>query len=154
MMLKNSSLYVFKKNQYPEGLISRVVDSYLDNVHCSNNSKSATDTSTIYFKLPFLKLSNFTQRKVCMLAKKYCKYLNIKLAFSSFKIKNLLAVKDRVNESLHSCVVYKFTCGEPTATPSIWSNTFPLKRKWVCEVAIESNLVSSVHGLSTCTCVG
>ena len=65
---------------------------------------------TIYFKLPFLKLSDFTQRKVRMLAKKYCNNLNIKLAFSSFKIKNLLAVKDRVNKSLRSCVVYKFTC--------------------------------------------
>ena len=62
---------IVKKNQYPEGLITRVVHSYLDTVHSSNNSKSATDTST-YFKLPFLKLSNFTQRKVCMLAKKYC----------------------------------------------------------------------------------
>ena len=101
---------IFKKNQYPDGLISRVVHSYLDSVHTSNNSKSATDTSTIYFKLPFLKLSNFTQRKVRMLAKKYCNNLNIKLAFSSFKIKNLLAVKDRVNKSLRSCIVYKFTC--------------------------------------------
>ena len=76
----------FKKNQYPEGLISRVFHSYLDNVHSFNNSKLATDTSTIYFKLPFLKLSNFTQRKVRMLSKKYCNSLNIKLAFSSFKI--------------------------------------------------------------------
>ena len=47
-----------------------------------------------------------------MLAKKYCNNLNIKLAFSSFKIKNLLAVKHRVNKSLRSCVVYKFTCAE------------------------------------------
>ena len=101
---------ILKKNQYPEGLISRVVHSYLDNVHSSNNSKSATDTSTIYFTLPFLKLSNFTQRKVCILPKKYCNNLNIKLAFSSFKIKNLLAVKDRVKKSLRSCVVYTFTC--------------------------------------------
>ena len=44
-----------------------------------------------------------------MLAKKYCNNLNIKLALYSFKIKTLLAVKDRVNKSLRSCVVYKFT---------------------------------------------
>ena len=60
--------------------------------------------------MPFLKLSNFTKSKVRMLAKKYCNNLNIKLAFSSFKIKNLLAVKDRVNKSLRSCIAYKFTC--------------------------------------------
>ena len=71
---------------------------------------SATDISILYFKLPFLKLSKFTQRKISMLAKKYCKNLNIRLAFSSFKIKNLLTVKDRVHRSLRSCVVYKFSC--------------------------------------------
>ena len=45
-----------------------------------------------------------------MLAKRYCKNLNIKLAFSSLKIKNFLTVKDRVHRSLRSCVVYKFSC--------------------------------------------
>ena len=99
-------LDIFKKNRYPESLISRVVHSYLESVQSSNDSKSATDTSTLYFKLPFLKLSKFTQRKISMLAKKYCKNLNIKLAFSSFKIKSLLTVKDRVHRSLRSCLVY------------------------------------------------
>ena len=54
--------------------------------------------------------TEFTQRKISMLAKKYCKNLDIKLAFSSFKIKNLLTGKDRVHRSLRSCVVYKFSC--------------------------------------------
>ena len=35
---------------------------------------------------------------------------NIKLAFSSFKIRNLIKVKDSVPRSLRSCVVYKFMC--------------------------------------------
>ena len=105
-----SLLHIFKKNQYPESLISRVVRSYLNNAQNSNTSTSTTDTSTIYFKLPFLNISNFTQRKVRMLAKKYCRNLYIKLAFSSLKIKNLITVKDCVPRSLRSCVVYKFTC--------------------------------------------
>ena len=45
-----------------------------------------------------------------MPAKSYCKNSNIKLAFSSFKIGNLLTVKDRVHRSVRSCVVYKFSC--------------------------------------------
>jgi len=76
MMLKNSSIYL--KSQYPEGLISKVVQSNIDNVQRSNNSNSATDTSALYFKLPFLKLSNSTQRKIRMLAKMNCKILSIK----------------------------------------------------------------------------
>ena len=42
----------------------------------------------------------------------YCNNLKIKLVFSSFKIKNLIRVKDFVPRSLRSCVVYKFTCAE------------------------------------------
>ena len=60
----------------------------IQKVQSSNDSKSATNTSTLYFKLSFLKLSKFTQLKISMLAKKYCKNLNIRLAFSPFfKIK-------------------------------------------------------------------
>ena len=79
--------YMFKKNQYPEGLLNKVVKLYLDKVHNSNNSTPPKDTTIIYFKLPFLNLSNFSQRKVRMLVKRYCKDLQIKLSFTSFKLK-------------------------------------------------------------------
>ena len=70
--------HILKRNQYLESLINRVVKSYLDNAQNSNTSASPTDASTIYFKLPFLSISNFTQRKVRMLAKTYCRNLNTK----------------------------------------------------------------------------
>ena len=47
-----------------------------------------------------------------MLAKKYCKDLQIKLAFTSFKSKNLIAAKDCVLRSLRSTIVYKLTGAE------------------------------------------
>ena len=47
-----------------------------------------------------------------MLVKRYCKDLQIKLAFSFFKIKNLITANDCVPRSLCSNVVYKFTCAE------------------------------------------
>ena len=46
------------------------------------------------------------------LAKRYCRNLNIKLVFSSFKSKNLMNVKDTVPRSLRSTVVYRFNCAE------------------------------------------
>ena len=45
-----------------------------------------------------------------MLVNKYCNSIKIKLAFSSFKVKNLISVKDYVPRSLRSYVVYKFKC--------------------------------------------
>ena len=64
------------------------------------------------FRLPHLPLSNFAQRKLCALIKTYCNNPKIKLVFSSFKIKNLIRVKDLVPRSLLSCVVHKFSCAE------------------------------------------
>ena len=68
----NKLYYIFKKNQYPEGLINRVVKSYCDKVHISNNFTPPKDTTIIYFKLPFLNLSNFAQCRMRMLVKRYC----------------------------------------------------------------------------------
>ena len=48
--------------------------------------------------------------KVRTLIKRYCGNLTIKLTFSSFKIKNLIKVKDPVPRSPLSCVAFKFTC--------------------------------------------
>ena len=47
-----------------------------------------------------------------MLAKKYCKNLQIKLVFTSFNIKNLIIAKACVPRSLRSNIVHKFTCAE------------------------------------------
>ena len=76
--------HIFKRNQFPEYLINRVVKTYLDN---NGNSAKSDNNNTIYFKLPYLLFSNFTQRKVRTLIKRYCSNFTIKLAFSSFKIK-------------------------------------------------------------------
>ena len=88
-------------------LINRVVKTYLDN---NDNSAQSDNSNVLYFKLPYLPFSNFAQRKVRTLIKQYCSNLTIKLAFGSFKVKNLIKVKDSVPRSLRSRVVYKFTC--------------------------------------------
>ena len=102
----------FKKNQFPEYLINRLVKTSLDN---NDNSAQSDNSNVLYFKLPYLPFSNFAQRKVRTLIKKYCSNLTIKLAFGSFKVKNLIKVKDSVPRSLRSRVVYKFTCAGCTS---------------------------------------
>ena len=64
-----------------------------------------------YFKLPYIgNFSKVTECKIRNLCKRLCKDLNIKLVFSSFKIKNIFSFKDPIPDSLKSCVVYEFTC--------------------------------------------
>ena len=50
------------------------------------------------------------------MAKRYCKNLNIKLVFSSFKLKSLVNVKDSVTRSFCSNVVCKFIGAECNST--------------------------------------
>ena len=99
--------HIFKKNQFPEYLINRVVKTYLDN---TDNSAQSDNGNVLYFKLPYHPFSNFAQRKVRKLIKKYCSNLTIKLAFGSFRDKNLIKVKDSVPRLLRSYDVYNFTC--------------------------------------------
>ena len=84
------------------------MNKYRNKVNASTafpvDSKPTDSLCTLYFKLPYLVLSNF--------AKRYCKNLNIKLVFSSFKITNLMNVNDSVPRTFRSNVVYKFICAE------------------------------------------
>ena len=108
--------YISKKNQFPEGLINKVLNGYLDKFNKSTalpvDSKPPDGLCTLYFKIPHLTLSNFTKRKLHTLVNYYCKNLEIKVVFSSFKIKNLMNVKDLVPQSLRPNVIYKFNCAE------------------------------------------
>ena len=67
--------------------------------------------STLFFKLPFISpFSCATQRRIKVITKKYCKDLDIRLVFTSYKLKNRFGVRISVPNSLRSLVVYKFLC--------------------------------------------
>ena len=73
--------------------------------------------STLFFKLPFIgPFSRATQRRIKVITKKYCKDLDIRLVFTSYKLKNTFVVKDAVPHPLRSLVVYKFSCAGCGAT--------------------------------------
>ena len=48
--------------------------------------------------------------EICCLVNCYCNNLEIKLVFTTFKLRNIFSVRDFVPTDLCSCVIYKFTC--------------------------------------------
>ena len=70
------------------------------------------ENNTRYFKLPFIgRYSRIAELKLRQLLKRFCEAdLNIKLVFTSFKIKNMFSFKDRTPDALKSMVVYQFIC--------------------------------------------
>ena len=52
---------------------------------------------------------------MCKLATQLCKPIDIRLVFSSSKVRNLFNVKDAVPEGLHMIVVYNCSCASSNA---------------------------------------
>ena len=104
---------------FPSKIIDRVIKQYLNNTSLAStpfvksNTGSSTEsvaTATLNFKLPYLNISSFAQRKVRSILKAYCSNLDIRLVFSSYKLSNMFSSKDPIPKSLRSRVVYKLCC--------------------------------------------
>ena len=92
------------------------MNRYFDKVNASNalpvDFKPTDSLCTLYFKFPYLVLSNFAHLKIRTMVKRYCKHLNIKLLVSSFKIKKPMNINDSVPRLFRLNVVCKFICVE------------------------------------------
>ena len=82
------------KNCFPCDIIQRMVNNYLckffnhDNLPRDGQTKKGP---TLFFKLPFIgPFSRATQSRIKVIAKKYCKDLDIRLFFTSYKLKTCL----------------------------------------------------------------
>ena len=114
-------IITLKRNMFPSKIIDRVIKQYLNNTSLAStpfvksNTGSSTESvaiATLNFKLPYLNISSFAQRKVRSILKAYCSNLDIRLVFSSYKLSNMFSSKDPIPKSLRSRVVYKISCAE------------------------------------------
>ena len=83
----------------------------------SNNTDSRINiTSKFFFKIPYVGHFSVTaQRSIRKLANRLCKPIDLRLVFTTFKVRNLFNVKDAVPEGLRTRVVYKFSCASCNA---------------------------------------
>ena len=105
-------LLILRKNLFPSHIVERVIRQYITKTQTlSNTPASPPSNPTHFFKLPYVApFSIVAQNRLRKLLKRYCNNLDVKLAFSSFKIGSMFSVKDPVPVELRSNVVYKFTC--------------------------------------------
>ena len=78
----------------PPKLIDSCIKSYLDSKFTNSyrgDTNTDEDSNTMYFKLPFIgKYSSVTKYKVSKLISQFCKPVNIKLVFTTSKIKDYI----------------------------------------------------------------
>ena len=73
-------------------------------------------TPKFFFKIPYVGHFSVTaQRSIRKLANRLCKPIDLRLVFTTFKVRNLFNVKDAVPEGLRTRVVYKFSCASCNA---------------------------------------
>ena len=117
---------ILKNNLFPAHLVERVVNRKkflsagsfltLTRDECTLPVSVSDTTINFYFKLPYIcPFSVITQKRVRQFAKCYCNNIDVKLAFSSFKIGDMFGVKDPIPRGLRTCVVYKFLCASCNA---------------------------------------
>ena len=102
------------RNAYPPFLIDKVINKYL-NYKFSSYQNQLKDTSDVHFsKLPYISnLTHHIKIKLLKLCKGFCKEnFNIKLVFTSMKIKNYFPYNDPILDDLKSFIIYIyiFTC--------------------------------------------
>ena len=99
------------KNAYPSFLIDNVNKKYLDYKFSINQIQLKDKSDIHYFKLPYISnLFHHIKDKFSKLCKEFCQEnFNIKLFFSSFKIKKYFSCKDPIPNDLEFFLIYKFT---------------------------------------------
>ena len=105
---------VLGRNYFPMWLIDKTVKGYL-NKHFDKKVESVEEELNIdirYFKLPFIgKYSDTFKIKLNDMIKKYCKNIDVKLIFTTCKLKDSFSCKDSLTSFSHtSKVIYKFVC--------------------------------------------
>ena len=89
-------------------LSDKVIKKYLNYKFSSNKNLLKHTSDVHYFKLSYVgNLSHHIKNKLSKLCKEFCKEnFNIKLVFTSFKIKNYFSYKDPIPDTLKSFLLY------------------------------------------------
>ena len=97
---------------FPSSIIENVVRNFLNNYFSPDSSQSvARKDNCLYFKLPYIgPFSIITQHRIKKLVNTFCSDLEIKLVFTSFKIRSWFGAKDPIPAGLRWRVIYKFSC--------------------------------------------
>ena len=102
---------ILQKNLFPDNLINKCISQFiLKSVKGSKTQPHSgvkpQDTPEFHYKIPYIGHSSvIAQNKIRKLANRFCKPIDVKLVFTTFKIKNLFNLKDVFPEGLRTRVV-------------------------------------------------
>ena len=145
---------IFSKNGYPEDLFNSCLRRFL-NYKCGKeilNSKVNEDMVETIFSIPYIGLpSVIFSKKIKEFFKKYYG-IDIRVVFTSFKVKNYFSLKCCTPLPLLANVVYKFECFRDANTFYIGKTIRHLATRVKEHGSLNSNSAIYSHLLSCETC--
>ena len=99
------------KNMHPKSAIHNQIKTFQDKQFAVDSGTTSEKQKTLHYSLPYIgHLSHVTKKELRHIFERFCKDIDIKIAFSPLKLSSFFSCKDTLPKSLQSYVVYQFTC--------------------------------------------
>ena len=100
-----------QKNMHPKSVIDNQIKTFQDKQITEDRGTTSEKQKTLHYSLPYIgHFSHVTKKKLRHICERFCKDIDIKIAFSPLKLSSFFSCKDTLPKSLQSYVVYQFTC--------------------------------------------
>ena len=96
---------------YPKSVIDNQIKTFLNKQFTVDSGTNFERQETLHYSLPFIgHFSHVTKKKLWHICERFCKDIDIKIAFSPLKLSSFFICKVTVPKSFQFYVVYQFTC--------------------------------------------
>ena len=100
---------MFKLNGYPDYYYNKILNKFL-NPTINDNLNTSVEDNFIIIKIPFIGDYSYQLSKKLKKLIEDCNDCNVRIVFTSFKIRNYFSLKSKTPKHLLSNVIYKFSC--------------------------------------------
>ena len=102
----------FHNNGYPEFIFLREISNFFKKIYIKKPSVPTVPKQKVYFPLPYYGyISEIIKKEIKELVEKHIPQIELNLIFTnSFSIASIFKHKEKLIESLCSCVVYEYRC--------------------------------------------
>ena len=102
---------LLQKNIYPKIVIDNQIKIFLDKIFTVGRGTTSEKQKTLHYSLPYTgHFSHVTKKKLRHICERFCKNIDINIAFLPLKLSSFFGCKDTLPQSLQSYVIYQFTC--------------------------------------------
>ena len=102
---------LLQKNIYPKIVIDNQIKIFLDKIFTVGRGTTSEKQKTLHYSLLYTgHFSHVTKKKLRHICERFCKNIDINIAFLPLKLSSFFGCKDTLPQSLQSYVIYQFTC--------------------------------------------